>query len=198
MTLPHLLVDFAGVIGHPQRDTDLPEIAGLLNISAIDLEAAYWTHRAEYDRGLDDFQYWGRVASRPMTPSAVDRLVELDQASWTRLNHETIDILARHHHKGSRVTLLSNAPGFLARAVKALPELSFFDAMTFSCDLGVVKPDPRSFTRTIAATGAKIADTVFIDDRLENIEAANNLGIRGVLFAGARDLASSLELVSVT
>ncbi len=198
MTLPHLLVDFAGVIGHPQRDTDLPEIADVLNISAIDLEAAYWAHRADYDRGLDDLQYWSRVTSHPMTPTAVDRLVELDRASWTRLNHETIDVLARHHQNGSRVTLLSNAPGFLARAVSALPELSFFDAMTFSCGLGIAKPDPQSFTRTLAASGATIADTVFIDDRAENIEAANDLGIRGVLFVDARGLDSSLELVSVT
>ena len=198
MPLPHLLVDYAGVIGLQQRETDLPEIADILDLSAIDLETAYWAHRAEYDRGLDDLQYWSRVASRPMTPSAVNRLVELDRASWTRLNHETIDILARHQLNGSRVTLLSNAPGFLARAVQALPELSFFDAMTFSCELGIAKPDPRSFKRTLAATGAKIVDTVFVDDRVENIEAANDLGIQGVLFVDAQDLDRSLELVSVT
>lgn len=196
MPLTHLLVDFAGVIGQHQRDTDLSDMAGALGIDIVDFESAYWHHRAEYDRGLEDQAYWELVATRPLPGDLVARVVDLDRASWLRLDTKTIEILARHQQGGATVTLLSNAPHFLADAVRRLQELSFFDAMTFSCELGIAKPDPESFTRALAAAGAHAAGTVFIDDRAENIGAAEALDIRSVHFVGAGELDASLEQLS--
>jgi putative hydrolase of the HAD superfamily len=193
MILPHLLVDFAGVIGHHQAPEDLSGMAQLLDVPVRQFQDAYWAHRGEYDRGLGDVAYWSRVAERPVTSPTTARLVQLDLVSWTRLNQETVEILAAYRARGGALTLLSNAPHFLAHAVRAAPQLSFFDCMVFSCELGTAKPDHDAFTRALAKAGASEDQTIFIDDRMENIEAAEALGITGVPFANAVDLGRSLE-----
>jgi putative hydrolase of the HAD superfamily len=196
MSQPHLLVDFAGVIGHHQHPDDLAGMAQVLDLPVREFEQAYWHHRAAYDRGLEDVAYWSRVAARPVASPTTAHLVGLDLASWIRVNGDTIEVLSRCHAQGSRLTLLSNAPHFLAHAVRDLPQLSFFDDMVFSCELGIAKPHPDAFARSLAAAGKHADEVIFIDDRDENIEAAEALGIRGALFVHAADLATSLELFS--
>lgn len=197
----HLLVDYAGVIGHHQLPEDLQAMAAILNRTQDEFERTYWLDRAAYDMGLDDLAYWSDVAGRALDPETVVRLVELDLRSWTRLNTRTVEVLHEAHRAGRRLTLLSNAPTFLARAVRAMPELSFFGTMVFSCELEIAKPDPNAFLRALDAGGALPGKTVFIDDRDdrdENIVAAETLGIRGVHFESAEGLAQSLRDVSQT
>lgn len=67
-----------------------------------------------------------------------------------------------------------------------------FDAVYASHLMGVAKPDP-AFWRAILEAEHRTADrAVFIDDMLENVEAARSLGIDARLFTGAEELASSL------
>ena len=51
----------------------------------------------------------------------------------------------------------------------------------YSHELGVRKPDPRAWTRMIDDSGIVPAETLFIDDREENIVAASKLGFQVVL-----------------
>jgi putative hydrolase of the HAD superfamily len=51
-----------------------------------------------------------------------------------------------------------------------------FDAMHFSADLGVVKPEPAFFAAIEARTGFSPEELFFIDDKLENVEAARARG----------------------
>lgn len=57
-----------------------------------------------------------------------------------------------------------------------------FDAVTISGEEGFMKPDPRLYEIALARAGVQPAEAIFVDDMPRNIEAAQALGLHGVLF----------------
>ena len=63
-----------------------------------------------------------------------------------------------------------------------------FDTVCYSFDDQVSKPEAAAFLRTLEQMAAKPQECLFIDDSQTNVDAANALGIGGVLFVTAADL----------
>jgi HAD superfamily hydrolase (TIGR01509 family) len=59
--------------------------------------------------------------------------------------------------------------------------------------VGVRKPAREYFQRVLARTGFAPHELLFVDDRLQNVEAARALGMPAALFTGAGDLRRLLE-----
>lgn len=57
----------------------------------------------------------------------------------------------------------------------------YIDTFTYSCNLGVRKPDITMFSDAIKKMGIAPKNTVFIDDSEENLEAAASFGINPIL-----------------
>lgn len=70
-----------------------------------------------------------------------------------------------------------------------LPGLSdLADHVVSSARVGVVKPDREIYRIAAERAGAGTDRCLFIDDRLENVEAAVALGMTGVHYRGPEDL----------
>lgn len=70
-------------------------------------------------------------------------------------------------------------------------ELSdLFDKMWFSFQIGIVKPEPGIFIHVLQDGGLRPEETLFIDDTLMHVEAAEKLGIRGFHLIGDNDVSS--------
>lgn len=57
---------------------------------------------------------------------------------------------------------------------------TFFTHCWYSYLMGVRKPDPKIFKMVLEEGGFDPAEVAFIDDLIDNVEAASSLGIRGV------------------
>lgn len=79
------------------------------------------------------------------------------------------------------------------RACQRFPWLLQFDGIVVSGRERVAKPDPRIYQRLCARYGIEPARAVFIDDRADNIAAAERLGFTGVRFASADALRPQLR-----
>lgn len=73
------------------------------------------------------------------------------------------------------------------------PAIARFDAHVISGEEGVIKPDPAIYDITRARIAHAPEDTVFIDDRADNIEAARAAGFQGVVFEAAGQVRRALE-----
>jgi putative hydrolase of the HAD superfamily len=62
----------------------------------------------------------------------------------------------------------------------------------YSCRLGVAKPDPRSYWAVLEQLGADPGEAFFVDDRLDNVEGAQRVGIPSMRFTSAQDVAARL------
>ena len=65
---------------------------------------------------------------------------------------------------------------------KICKKLKLFDWIFLSCDHGFVKPDILFFAYFCHCFKIKKSEAVFIDDKSENIQAAQSLGIPSILY----------------
>src|SRR5258708_11771873 len=57
-----------------------------------------------------------------------------------------------------------------------------FDHMTFSCDVKMVKPGEAIYRHCVDGLGVAAGDTLFLDDRAENVSAARKIGLHSFVF----------------
>lgn len=62
-----------------------------------------------------------------------------------------------------------------------------------SADVGVRKPDENIFKIFVDSSGYKINDLYFVDDKLENVQAAKALGIKGRRFENIKSVTALLQ-----
>ena len=94
-----------------------------------------------------------------------------------------------------RVAFLSNSnevhAELIPRQFAAL--FSSDDRFIFSHRFGLAKPDPELFQRALEVIGALPQHVVFVDDLLENVEAARAVGMRAYQFTDSLSLLRKLE-----
>jgi epoxide hydrolase-like predicted phosphatase len=94
---------------------------------------------------------------------------------------EMFCLVSSLHDKGYKTALLSNTE---LPAVEFFREWGYntFDVLVFSCLEGVIKPERRIYEITLQRLGSKAEQTVFIDDRQDYIQAAQDIGLNTILF----------------
>ena len=112
--------------------------------------------------------------------------------------HETVEVVDALARTGSRLLALTNWSAETFPWVRAtFPVLRRFEGIVVSGEEGVAKPDPRLYGVLIDRYGLAPADTVFVDDRQVNVDAACELGLLGLLFVDAVTLRDDLRRLGV-
>ncbi|XP_047268820.1 flavin mononucleotide hydrolase 1, chloroplatic isoform X5 [Capsicum annuum] len=77
-------------------------------------------------------------------------------------------------------------------------KLSNYLSWTFcSCMFGKRKPDPDFYSEVVKHLGVEASNCIFVDDRMRNVEAAIELGLKGLQFENADLLRKDLSLLGV-
>jgi putative hydrolase of the HAD superfamily len=97
----------------------------------------------------------------------------------TVLSEPMQDLLRQVRRAGLKTAMLSNSWGVGAYPADLLAEL--FDAVVISAEAGMRKPEERIFRHAAGLLGLDPAECVFIDDIEANVQAAEALGMTGVL-----------------
>ena len=182
-----VIFDYGNVLCYMQQLSDLEGMAQVCGMAMPRFRELYWKFRVPYERSdLTAQTYWQTVAREEglvLSGEQIAKLVELDIRGWARLNPITVKWAEQLQRAGLRVGLLSNMPSDLSRYLVAHGGwVSFFHHLTFSGEVGMVKPDPAIYHACLAALAVAPEEALFLDDLAHNIEAASKLGIHGVLF----------------
>ena len=194
--MPALLFDLYGVLLRVQDPEHLARIEEAAGHSGEAFWSAYWDCRPDYDAGLVSTPgYWSRGADRLDAPIRdVADAHEQDMASWLAGDPEMIAYVTGLADAGARTALLSNIPVPLAeRVLVAHPWLQRLDPLLLSGRIGLAKPDPRLFAHALEALGAPAGEVLFVDDRDENVAAAESVGMAGHVFTGIDGLRPVVE-----
>ncbi|MFI7320909.1 HAD family hydrolase [Streptomyces venezuelae] len=194
-----VLFDMFGVIARHQSEEGKARLADLAGGPAPAFWDAYWGLRQPYDRGdVNGVAYWKRVADAVGTAfddARVARLVEADLASWSAVDDTMVALVEELAAAGQPVALLSNIPEELAAHYEERHSwLKHFQVCAFSCRIGHAKPEPGAYRWCLDALGAEPGRVLFVDDREENIRAAEAVGVRGHLFTTPARLRGVLHL----
>ncbi|MEZ4711045.1 MAG: HAD family phosphatase [Caldilineaceae bacterium] len=93
-----------------------------------------------------------------------------------------------------RVGILSNTnEAHVLWLRQHLPELSEFDSVIMSNEVGLAKPDAAIYELALARLDAEAGQTIFIDDLAENVRSARALGMAGIVHENWRKTTAQLE-----
>jgi HAD superfamily hydrolase (TIGR01509 family) len=67
--------------------------------------------------------------------------------------------------------------------------------MVFDEEEGVAKPDARIYLRTLLRLGVQPEEAVFVDDKMENVEAARQLGMHSIHFQHTEQALAEIQEV---
>lgn len=172
-------------------------MADILYLRLARFTEVYWQFRIPYDAGtLAPEEYWdtvARTASRNLSADQTAALIEIDSRSWSHQHPITPEWARQLRAAGLRTAILSNMPIPVRDYVLDRPWLPEFHARTFSCDVGVCKPEREIYLDCLVKLGADAREVLFLDDRESNIEAARALGLHAVLFKDASNAAAEIE-----
>jgi epoxide hydrolase-like predicted phosphatase len=136
--------------------------------------------------------YWSAVAEQlGISPEHMPQF-ERDYFSGDCLDQGLIDIIRGLRKNGHPVALLSNDSLALEEKLTALGIANLFDSVVISARIGALKPDPAAYQAVLDRLRCSPGETIFIDDRLENVEGARALGMHGIHYVKDMDLVAAL------
>jgi len=115
-----------------------------------------------------------------------------------RLDRELLDLI-RQLRARYKIALLSNAPGNLRHWIVREWEVpvNTFDEIVVSAEEGIMKPDPEIYCIALDRLGVLPQEAIFVDDFVENVEAARALGIKAIHFTSPEALRTELDSLLV-
>ena len=96
---------------------------------------------------------------------------------------DTQRVLEQLSNDGMKLGIVSDNWPSLDRRYRQLGLRHYFDAFVISAVLGCRKPCERMYTTAIEELGLPSESLMFVDDRPENVAAAERLGMRGVVIS---------------
>jgi putative hydrolase of the HAD superfamily len=192
-----LILDYGEVLCVKPTPEQIQRMAAIFGISGGHFMKLYERNRREYDRGdLNAERYWFSFADEPglgLRADQIPLLRDWDVEMWSNTDPLMIDWLKAVHLSGVRTALLSNMPNDMIACVRnSFSWNSYFDCMVFSYEKHLTKPEAAIYRRCIEELGTLPDQTLFVDDRDVNVQAAQNLGIQAIRFESVRQLRARL------
>ena len=195
MALRAVVFDYGIVLTGPP---DAAAWANLLRITGLPeerFEPLYWADRAALDEGkLTGIAFWQKLLREAGLPlDHAEELSRWDTRLWTVENPVMVAWQLAVKQRGLLTAILSNiGDDVLASVERSFDWIHRFDVLVWSCQLGVIKPNPAIYRHTLAELGVQPEETLFIDDKRPNVEAARALGIQTIEFSTVEQLRASL------
>ena len=197
---PAVILDCGGVLGLPQDPDREAAMAALCDLPVEKFRILYIKDRLALDRGaISVDEYWSRLfiaSGITPSPALIAGIEEHDAQGWSRVNLKVVAWSRELRAAGYRTAILSNMPpnklSFM-RGTGRFDWIDEFPVALFSCEVDLVKPDPRIYRLCLERLGVEPAASVFLDDLPANVAAARALGINALLFLSPEEAAPELH-----
>lgn len=193
-----VILDYGRVLAHSATPEEFGRMAKILNSSFETFYTLWQDTRDPYDRG--DFtpeEYWLKLAAQANSSidcSQIEILRNVEVEIWSHLDQGMLDWVSQLRAAGIKTGLLSNMPCDLVTYLRANCEwIENFVFKTFSSEVRLIKPDPAIYEHTLHGLGVSASESLFVDDREINIQAARALGIHAIQFGSIAQLKHDLE-----
>jgi len=124
-----------------------------------------------------------------------ERLAELQRDFWSgwRLDTELVSFLGNLRPR-YKTAILSNAwPGTREVFTEMFKLDQAVNEMIISAEEGVAKPDHRIYQIAVSRLGVQPDEAVFVDDLVENVQAAQAFGMWSILFKSTQQAISEVQ-----
>ena len=197
LALRAVIFDYGKVLTGPPDPAAHDTLVRITGVSSDRLDGLYWADRQAYDEGkLTGLEFWRKLvgeAGLELGESAIEELNLWDARMWTRGDAAMLDWQLKIKQRGLLTAIVSNMGDTVHEHMeRELEWLSRFDLLVWSYQLRVAKPDPAIYRYALERLGTRPEETLFLDDKAENVDTAAEMGMKGLVFSTVEKLRSDL------
>jgi putative hydrolase of the HAD superfamily len=198
-TIEAVLFDWGGVLIDNPALGLMDYCARVVGVPVEDYTRVHDEYSEAFQKGLiAEKVFWQRVCG------ALHRAVPSQDSLWgaafraVYVPREEVFALARRlRAKGLRTSLLSNTEVPAMEFFLSLGH-DMFDALTFSCAEGVLKPEKAIYEIAARKLGAAPARCVLLDDKADFVAGARNAGMAGIVYESLAQTRQGLARLGVS
>ena len=197
MSLRAVIFDYGMVLtGQPDQAAH-DAMVRITGLTPDRFENLYWADRHAYDEGkLNGATFWQKFArdsKLSLSQAEIDELNRQDARMWTTQNPAMVAWQRKLKAAGVRTGILSNmGDTVLANIEREFRWIENFDVLVWSFQLHMAKPDPAIYQHALKELGTRPEETLFLDDKRVNVEAAQALGLKALEFSTVERLRDDL------
>ncbi len=197
MALRAVVFDYGMVLTGPPDPEAHRAMLRITRLPPAHFDSLYWADRLAYDEGkLNGITFWQKIlrdAGLNPEPGVVEELSALDARMWTTENPATLAWATQLKQRGLLTAILSNiGDNVLAGVERNFGWIHRFDVLVWSYQWHMAKPDPAIYRLVLEKLGTRPEETLFLDDKLVNVEAARALGMKALQFSTIERLRADL------
>ncbi|MBE0670662.1 MAG: HAD family phosphatase [Anaerolineales bacterium] len=197
MSIRAVFFDFGGVIQRTEFQAPRQHLAERFRMEYDDIDklvfAGESARRASVGEILED-EHWANVLKRLKLPPAEKQAVEAEFFGGDVIDRELVNFI--HSLRGKfHVGLISNAWSGMRAFLEREKLVELFDSLTISAEVRVMKPEAKIYSIALGQAGVKAEEAVFVDDVQVNIDACQEIGMKGVLFKDPQKAMKELEKI---
>ena len=191
-----IFFDIGGVLIdiHPERTYQYLSDSADVEVSMVK-ESFPWDAHDQYERGIMNNEDWFITYKESLPQPCCLKRSDFWNAWKLLLGEEknTVNVLEALNKQYS-IWLLSNTnPKHIQDEIeKRYLFPSLVNGAVYSFDVGVRKPEKEIYEIAMQRANANPQECLFIDDLLENIQAAKQIGIEGIHFISSEQLKQEL------
>ncbi len=185
-----VIFDYGRVLSNSPSLAEREKFAALVGITEPPFFRIYSETRDEYDCGRHDchqhWQHFAAAAGVTFSAGQVERILEMENRMWLRVNPDALALARQVKAEGIRTAILSNMPHDLLREMRqSFGWLDEFEVQIWSCEHGIIKPDPAIYRVCLEMLGCPPHRALFFDDRPNNVVGARQVGMQAHVFESA-------------
>ncbi len=190
-----IVFDFGSVIAKTDKQMLVDFLSRSLQISSEEAEQAMRMRKIATDSGADENVFWQTYAKERAIPLPADWFEKFDNEKALALQEVPgmIPLVLELQRLGFQTALLSNVRETGAAIRRKLGLYNLFSPVLLSCEIQAKKPDAEAFAILINELKVSPDALLFIDNKEQNVKAAQAMGIDSIVFTGANDLIEALK-----
>jgi putative hydrolase of the HAD superfamily len=201
LALRAVIFDYGMVLSGAPDAKARAELLRITGLSEARFDDLYWADRLAFDAGaLTGREFWERIAEQAgldqkgqIDGRIIDELVHWDTRMWLTENRAMLGWQLALKRRGLQTAIISNMGESIHKAmVSEFAWLERFDVLVWSYELRVTKPDAAIYRYALEKLGTEPEEALFIDDRKVNVDAAVEMGMKGIVFTTAAQLRADL------
>lgn len=165
--------DYMQRLGFPKEETE--------DLFQIIFKDKRWN---EFDRGMISIEEYTEELKKEH-PEYVEQISTMFSGNWPqnflRPKPDSINFLKRASSQYG-IYILSNVSECVLDYVKSLEFFEYVDSGTYSYQIGSCKPESKIYDTFIAKNSLNPKECLFLDDLPQNIKAAQDAGMQGIVF----------------
>ena len=197
MKVHAVLFDLGGVILRTEYQAPREHLAERLHVTYEDLDKIVFaseTARLASLGSISVAQHWAAVVSRlGRPPSEIDR-IRTELFAGDVLDRDLLEFV-RSLRPRRKTGLISNGWPDLRDYIAGQHFEDAFDTLVISAEVGVMKPAREIYDMALHNLGVQAPQAALVDDAPENIRAAAEVGMHGIVFETPAQMRGELALL---